>query len=116
MTKSIRDRAAIVSSGVSIDDAILENNGAILIPNGNGEYMYVEPEFTADGEVKTLDGRVVYKEVLRVTDPEAIAQAGSDDSGRMPASVEEVDSSRRTYRLQELESALEDAQDSAAVQ
>ena len=116
LTKSIRDRAAIVSSGVSIDDAILENNGAILIPNGNGEYMYVEPEFTADGEVKTLDGRVVYKEVLRVTDPEAIAQAGSDDSGRMPASVEEVDSSRRTYRLQELESALEDAQDSAAVQ
>ena len=30
LTKSIRDRAAIVSSGVSIDDAILENNGAIL--------------------------------------------------------------------------------------
>ncbi len=110
LTQNIKDRASIVAAGVSIEQAVLENRGAILVPYGNGEYMYVEPQLNAEGEIETRDGRVVYKEVLKVTDPSAIAKAGSASGSRMPASVEEFDPNEKIYDWDDFSRQLDDAQ------
>lgn len=112
LTQSIRDKAEIVPAGVSIEQAVLESKGAILVPYGNGEYMYVEPELNADGEVSIIDGRVVYKEVLKVSDPEALAQAqGVQEGSRAPASVEDFDPDRKVYKWDDVVNTLEDMQE-----
>ncbi len=111
LTQSIRDKAELVAAGVSIEDAVLQSKGAILVPYGNGQYMYVEPEINANGDVETRDGRVVYKEVLKVSDPEAIAEAkGSKLKTRAPASVEEVDPERKIYSWETFSEQMDEAQ------
>ena len=74
--------------------------------------MYVEPELNADGEVSIIDGRVVYKEVLKVSDPEALAQAqGVQEGSRAPASVEDFDPDRKVYKWDDVVNTLEDMQE-----
>jgi hypothetical protein len=86
LTQDIRDRAVIVAPGVSPEDAVLLARGPILIPLGEeGEFIMYEPELTVDGEVKTEDGQVVFKTVVKVSDLLA-----RDRSARLPASIEEA--------------------------
>ncbi len=112
LTKSIRDKAVLVAAGVSIEDAVLQSKGAILVPYGNGEYMYVEPQLNSNGDVETRDGRVVYKEVLKISDPQAIAKAEMGKGrSRGPASIEEPAAPKRKYYLENLNQELDDAQE-----
>lgn len=110
LTSEIRNKTSIVPAGTSPDAAVLEKKGPVLIPLGNGEYTMYEPELTADGEVLTRDGEVVYKLIAKVAD-EALIKKKMGAAGRMPASIEEAepveDASRRRYRLEELEGVLE---------
>ncbi|GEM_PF-3725847 len=86
LTQEIRDRAVIVAPGVSPEDAVLQARGPILIPIGEeGEFIMYEPELTVDGEVKTEDGQVVFKTVVKVSDLLA-----RDRFARLPASIEEA--------------------------
>jgi len=110
LTQSIRDKAPIMPAGVSIEQAVLENKGAILVPYGNGQYMYVEPELSENGDILTRDGRVVYKEVLKISDPEVIASRTEESGDRAPASVEEFDPSEKIYDWDDFSRQLDEAQ------
>lgn len=104
LTSDIRDRAVIVAPGVSPEDAVLQARGPILIPLGvEGEFIMYEPELTVDGEVKTEDGQVVFKAVVKVSDS-LLAR----DRQRAPASVPELEPTdgRDPYRIHVLDGIL----------
>lgn len=84
LTEEIRSSARIFPPGVVPSEAVLEAGGPILIPLGeDGQFIMYEPELTVDGEIKTENGQVVFRAIVKVSEDEVSATPG-----RLPASLE----------------------------